>query len=120
MAQLAPTSQRALNVTDALSYLDAVKNECQTRPEVYNAFLELMKDFKNSRIDTPCVMERVSTLFQGKQDLIEGFNTFLPPGYRIDVDVSKTSTEFPYTIITLTTPTGTTTQNCALPPQSHL
>src|SRR6266550_81380 len=37
---------RPLNVTDALSYLDAVKVQFQEKPEVYNQFLDIMKDFK--------------------------------------------------------------------------
>lgn len=45
-----PTSQaenRPLNVTDALTYLDAVKIQFQDKPEVYNKFLDIMKDFKS-------------------------------------------------------------------------
>ena len=38
---------RPLNVTDALSYLDAVKVQFQEKPEVYNHFLDIMKDFKS-------------------------------------------------------------------------
>jgi hypothetical protein len=38
---------RALNVTDALSYLDAVKVQFNDKPEVYNRFLDIMKDFKS-------------------------------------------------------------------------
>ena len=40
---------RALNVTDALSYLDAVKVQFQERPDVYNKFLDIMKDFKGQQ-----------------------------------------------------------------------
>jgi paired amphipathic helix protein Sin3a len=36
-------------------------------------------------IDTQEVINRVSTLFHGHPDLIVGFNTFLPPGYKIEV-----------------------------------
>jgi paired amphipathic helix protein Sin3a len=36
-------------------------------------------------IDTPGVITSVSTLFEGYPDLIEGFNTFLPPGYHLHV-----------------------------------
>jgi histone deacetylase complex regulatory component SIN3 len=39
--------ERALNVTDALSYLDAVKVQFQDQPDVYNHFLDIMKDFKS-------------------------------------------------------------------------
>jgi paired amphipathic helix protein Sin3a len=38
---------RPLNVTDALSYLDAVKHQFQDKPDVYNRFLDIMKDFKS-------------------------------------------------------------------------
>lgn len=38
---------RPLNVTDALSYLDAVKTQFVERPDVYNNFLDIMKDFKS-------------------------------------------------------------------------
>jgi paired amphipathic helix protein Sin3a len=43
----APEVNRPLNVTDALSYLDAVKVQFQDRPDVYNHFLDIMKDFKS-------------------------------------------------------------------------
>ena len=38
---------RPLNVTDALTYLDAVKVQFQDKPDVYNHFLDIMKDFKS-------------------------------------------------------------------------
>lgn len=43
----ASASARPLNVTDALSYLDAVKVQFQDKPDVYNHFLDIMKDFKS-------------------------------------------------------------------------
>jgi paired amphipathic helix protein Sin3a len=42
-----PEVNRPLNVTDALSYLDAVKNQFNDNPDVYNQFLDIMKDFKS-------------------------------------------------------------------------
>lgn len=45
--QRSPEVARPLNVTDALSYLDAVKNQFQDSPDVYNQFLDIMKDFKS-------------------------------------------------------------------------
>lgn len=44
-----PTSQpsyQRLKVEDALSYLDQVKSKFQNNPEVYNDFLDIMKEFK--------------------------------------------------------------------------
>ena len=40
-------NNRPLNVTDALSYLDAVKVQFNDKPDVYNHFLDIMKDFKS-------------------------------------------------------------------------
>lgn len=40
-------TERPLNVTDALTYLDSVKMKFHTNPEVYNRFLDIMKDFKS-------------------------------------------------------------------------
>lgn len=39
--------ERQLNVSDALSYLDSVKAQFAEQPEVYNKFLDIMKDFKS-------------------------------------------------------------------------
>ena len=58
------------------------------------------------RIDTPGVIERVSNLFNGHPTLIQGFNTFLPPGYRIEC-----GTEENPDAIRVTTPSGTMTQS---------
>ncbi|KAF8274279.1 hypothetical protein EI94DRAFT_1768822 [Lactarius quietus] len=95
-------NNRPLNVTDALSYLDAVKVQFYDKPDVYNHFLDIMKDFKSQIIDTPGVIERVSMLFHGNPYLIEGFNTFLPPGYHINASADPS-------LITVTTPLGTVT-----------
>lgn len=56
-------------------------------------------------IDTPGVIDRVSTLFRGHPNLIQGFNTFLPPGYRIECSLDPSDPN----PIRVTTPTGTTT-----------
>ena len=108
-ATLSQNQQPILN--DALSYLDQVKVQFQAEPEVYNRFLDIMKDFKSQTIDTPGVIERVSQLFTGHPQLIQGFNTFLPPGYRIEC-----GTRDDPNAIRVTTPMGTTVQ--PMPPLS--
>jgi len=100
------SAYRPLNVKDALSYLDQVKVQFQNRPDVYNHFLDIMKDFKSQSIDTPGVIDRVSTLFRGHPSLIQGFNTFLPPGYRIECSLDPSDPN----PIRVTTPMGTTTR----------
>ncbi|KAJ3525077.1 hypothetical protein NMY22_g10725 [Coprinellus aureogranulatus] len=97
---------RPLNIKDALGYLDAVKEEYKDRRDVYERFLDTMKDFKNNVIDTPGVIRRVSVMFHGKPQLIQGFNTFLPVGYHIE-----TSADPHDHTITVITPSGTTQQS---------
>ncbi|OCF56596.1 paired amphipathic helix protein Sin3a [Kwoniella mangroviensis CBS 10435] len=58
-------------------------------------------------IDTPGVIDRVSTLFRGHPSLIQGFNTFLPPGYRIECSGTDGDSN---SLITVTTPAGTVSQ----------
>ncbi|KIW99358.1 uncharacterized protein Z518_11346 [Rhinocladiella mackenziei CBS 650.93] len=111
-AQLAHGQQPILN--DALSYLDQVKVRFSDHPDVYNRFLDIMKDFKSQAIDTPGVIERVSNLFNGHPALIQGFNTFLPPGYRIEC-----GTEENPDAIRVTTPSGTMTQSLQSRGRAH-
>ena len=52
------------------------------------------------------MIKRVSHLFNGHPSLIQGFNTFLPIGYRIECSTDIHNSNF----ITVTTPTGITMQ----------
>ncbi|XP_028778645.1 paired amphipathic helix protein Sin3-like 2 isoform X2 [Neltuma alba] len=79
------TSQK-LTTNDALSYLKEVKDMFHDQIEKYDMFLEVMKDFKAQRTDTAGVIARVKELFKGHNNLIFGFNTFLPKGYEITLD----------------------------------
>ncbi|XBW34724.1 hypothetical protein QEN19_000291 [Hanseniaspora menglaensis] len=90
---------RPLNVKDALSYLEEVKIQFYNRPAVYNSFLDIMKEFKAQTIDTPGVIERVSTLFTEYPLLIQGFNTFLPQGYKIEYS-NVPGDPFPVKVVT--------------------
>ena len=56
-------------------------------------------------INTPGVISRVSDLFAGHPTLIQGFNTFLPPGYRIECGLENNPNS-----IRVTTPSGSTIQ----------
>ncbi|ESK93814.1 sin3b protein [Moniliophthora roreri MCA 2997] len=104
-------TKRQPDLTDALNYLDAVKNQFQDRPQVYHYFLNIMKDFKSWQIDTLDVIERVSRLFHGNPPLIQGFNTFLPAGYRIDISDGPMDSK----AIFVTTPSGYRINTCSGP-----
>uniref|UniRef100_A0A182F4M4 Paired amphipathic helix protein Sin3a n=1 Tax=Anopheles albimanus TaxID=7167 RepID=A0A182F4M4_ANOAL len=96
-----------LKVEDALSYLDQVKYRFGNQPQVYNDFLDIMKEFKSQSIDTPGVIQRVSNLFKGHPELIVGFNTFLPPGYKIEVQANDQGYAFQVSVSVPSTSTGT-------------
>uniref|UniRef100_A0AC35TLB8 HDAC_interact domain-containing protein n=1 Tax=Rhabditophanes sp. KR3021 TaxID=114890 RepID=A0AC35TLB8_9BILA len=83
---LSAEAGKKLQVEDALSYLELVKKTFSGNSDVYDNFLEIMKEFKTQLIDTKGVIERVSGLFREHSQLINGFNTFLPPGYRITAE----------------------------------
>ena len=113
--------------------LSQVKTQFQTKPHIYNRFLEIMKAFKASTcvprqriraasapapraspprsIDTPGVIKRVSELFKGHNNLILGFNTFLPPGYKIELISSPSGSG---TVPTATGPTGSLPINLSM------
>ncbi|XP_062548914.1 paired amphipathic helix protein Sin3a isoform X2 [Armigeres subalbatus] len=97
-----------LKVEDALSYLDQVKFRFGNQPQVYNDFLDIMKEFKSQSIDTPGVIQRVSNLFKGHPELIVGFNTFLPPGYKIEVQANDQGYAFQVSVSVPSTSAGTT------------
>jgi len=75
-----------------MGYLEKVKKKFENKPQVYNQFLDIMKDFKSQTINTEGVIERVKTLFKGNKHLILGFNQFLPPGYKIELPPEKKTT----------------------------
>uniref|UniRef100_A0A6P4E6W9 Paired amphipathic helix protein Sin3a n=1 Tax=Drosophila rhopaloa TaxID=1041015 RepID=A0A6P4E6W9_DRORH len=93
-----------LKVEDALSYLDQVKYQYADQPQIYNNFLDIMKEFKSHCIDTPGVIERVSTLFKGHTELIYGFNMFLPPGYKIEIHSDALGCSVP--VVSMPSPPG--------------
>lgn len=53
------------------------------RPEIYDRFLEIMKDFKGQAVDTPEVIQQVSSLFRDHPKLIQvgpsKYSTFIVP-----------------------------------------
>ena len=103
-------------------YLDQVKMAFEDKPEIYNKFLDIMKNFKAQEIDTPGVIQQVSRLFRGYNKLILGFNTFLPDGYKIELPLDGNNAT-----MTVITPAGVSASvasararptRCCIPPDS--
>jgi paired amphipathic helix protein Sin3a len=74
---------------DALFFLNEVKVEFGDRPHIYNEFVGILNTFKRGGIDMPCVIRRVSNLFQGNRRFLLGFSKFLPEGYKIELPDSR-------------------------------
>lgn len=86
-----------------------VKYKFGNQPQVYNDFLDIMKEFKSQSIDTPGVIQRVSNLFKGHPELIVGFNTFLPPGYKIEVQANDQGFAYQVSVSVPSPSSGNTT-----------
>lgn len=76
--------EKQMKQKHAMDFLYKVRDQYSNKPNIYNEFLEIMKGFKSGSIETPQVIERVKDLFRGNDYLIEEFNLFLPPGYKIE------------------------------------
>ena len=82
----ATTNTTSRKYESALSFLAEVKLQFARNLKVYNQFLDIMTEFNHRKIDTPGVMTRVSELFADHDQLLLGFNTFLPVGFSIVID----------------------------------
>ncbi|GMI05221.1 hypothetical protein TrLO_g13150 [Triparma laevis f. longispina] len=76
-----------VDATHGDKYLNLVKQRLANEPSIYNEFLRQMANFKGKRIAIPELVSNVSKLFHGHDDLILGFNVFLPAGSKIKPNV---------------------------------
>ncbi|KAI3887197.1 hypothetical protein MKX03_022605 [Papaver bracteatum] len=73
---------------DDIAYLEAVMNKFQDKSEKYDEFIQVLKDFKAKKMKIPDVKSKVMDLLKGHGEaLILGFNTFLPIGDQITLDL---------------------------------
>lgn len=68
-------------------------------PPPQKIFSKTLCLFLVGSIDTPGVIQRVSNLFKGHPELIVGFNTFLPPGYKIEVQANDQVPCYPFYLV---------------------
>ena len=63
-----------IKMLKAYSFLDNVKQTFSDRPQIYNKFMEMMKELQgNSEM-----VSKITDVLNGYPDLLEGFNAFLP------------------------------------------
>jgi len=113
-----PSTRSNVTMSDALSYLDKIKSTFTDRPFVYDKFLKIMKNFKSGILQTPEIIIQVKELFTGYPELILGFQTFLPPGYIIEVDFASSAIKDnnnPSSNVATSLPTTTNIEKASLP-----
>ncbi|KFZ01141.1 hypothetical protein V500_00878 [Pseudogymnoascus sp. VKM F-4518 (FW-2643)] len=74
---------------EAQSYLDQIRLEFVNQPNIFDTFRSFLRDFYNQAIDFPGLTSRVSELFAGHPNLIQGLNQFLPPSYQVESGASN-------------------------------
>ncbi|CAL0313137.1 unnamed protein product [Lupinus luteus] len=85
---------RKVTTKDALLYLKEIKTVFKEDMEKYEYFLQIMKDFKQNRIDANGVISAANELFKEHDHLLLGLNNFLPRGYPIQLPLrNEQSTE---------------------------
>ncbi|BET01526.1 Hypothetical protein NTJ_14342 [Nesidiocoris tenuis] len=76
----APDSSARLNgELETWQCLDAIKEKFFSEPEKYNAFMKIMKDWKNERINSRTMLNRVSQLLCRHPDILGGFKRLVSP-----------------------------------------
>ena len=80
----------AASQTAANSAADSPKPEpsSDNEPDFYLEFLDIMGESRSGNIDGPGAVNRVSKLFTDYSDIIVGYNIFIPPGYKIEVQAN--------------------------------
>ena len=74
-----------LQVEQAFNFLDQAKAIFAGEPGKYQELLLIIKSFKSGHLRLREVIQHISPLFEGHDELKHGFNVFLPAWCRIDV-----------------------------------
>lgn len=83
------------DLTDAMVFLNRIKEEYTDALPVYDSFLETMRDFKFGKIDADEVCKAVRILFKDKPFLIHLFDEYLPQYLRYSDSRSYDQAKFP-------------------------
>lgn len=74
-----------------VEYLAKVRQAFKDDQKTYQEFVALMKEIKDPhrRVNADKLASQVREMFKGHQELILGFNVFLPPSYTVEVPAAK-------------------------------
>ncbi len=85
----AEVSTAMQNNQNVQAYLDLVNKEVGNKTEIMKVWDELMRKFNRKEIDRKGFLNGVLKIFQGYDNLITGFNIFMPKGSKIVIVDSK-------------------------------
>ena len=71
------------DLTDAMVFLNRIKEDYAGQVHIYDQFLETMRDFKFGKIDSNDVCTRIRVLFKGNPHLIKSFEDYLPNNLKV-------------------------------------
>lgn len=83
------------DLTDAMVFLNRIKEEYADALPVYDSFLETMRDFKFGKIDADEVCKAVRILFKDKPFLVRQFDDYLPHHLRYNESRGYSQTAIP-------------------------
>ncbi|KAJ9678976.1 hypothetical protein PVL29_021021 [Vitis rotundifolia] len=78
---------RSAALLEAAIYLRSVKTALRGDQEKCASFTKLMEDYLHHRVTVEQVVSVVKELFRDHEELIVGFNDYLPEQHRISVPV---------------------------------
>jgi len=72
---------------DALEYLALIKTKVDLH--TYTLYVDILKKYHDYTIDVPTVIQQISQVLRGHDELLLGLNTFLPEEHRINTQDIK-------------------------------
>jgi len=69
-----------VEIDDAIIYITKVKHRFSSEPQRYQIFLDILRSYQNNRGNMKDVFQQLSILFDGYDDLLDEFSSFLIAG----------------------------------------
>ena len=88
-SQFKSASRPRQHYAAAMDYMQKVKEETRSRPELYDSFIKVLKDYQEKRISIEQVDAKVKEVLAGHPSLIENFKNFLPNYYESSEDEAE-------------------------------
>ena len=76
--EMAPKALKVVDPGDALQYIKKVQSSYSDKPEFFEEFLKTLNLYESQKVHENAVINLVMSLFEGNEELVEGFRQFLP------------------------------------------